>query len=144
MKAAQIVLIEDNPADVYLVELALKESGVIYEMTKFKRGEEALQALCPPEGTADTSAFMPDAILLDLNTPKSDGFQVLIKMKLSPRLAHVPMAIITSSQATSDKHRTVLQGARYIQKPAQLEEFLNTVGHAVKEMLEGRSDFENP
>src|SRR6266852_3393158 len=135
MKAAQIVLIEDNPADVFLVELALKESGVLHEMTKFKSGEEALRALCPPEGT-ETSAFVPDAILLDLNTPKSDGFEVLIKLKLSPRLARVPMAVITSSQATSDKHRTGLQGTRYIQKPAQLEEVLTTVGQAIKEMLE--------
>ena len=74
MKAAQIVLIEDSPADIFLVELALKESGVIYELTKFKSGEEALRVLCPPEGT-QINAFVPDAILLDLNTPKSDGFQ---------------------------------------------------------------------
>src|SRR5713226_5837929 len=134
MKAAQIVLIEDNPGDVLLVELALKESGVTYEMTQFKSGQEALRALCPPEGT-ETSAFVPDAILLDLNTPKSDGFQILIKLKQAPRLAHVPMAVITSSQAPSDKHRTSLQGSRYIQKPAQLEEFLTTVGQAIKAML---------
>src|SRR5438045_2753384 len=111
MKAAQIVLIEDNPADIFLVELALKESGIIYEMTKFKSGEEALRSLCTQEGT-ERSAFVPDAILLDLNTPKSDGFQVLIKLRQSPRLAHVPIAIITSSQAASDKHRTSLQGIR--------------------------------
>jgi CheY-like chemotaxis protein len=71
-----------------------------------------------------------------LNTPKSDRFQVLIKLKQSPRLAHVPMAVITSSQATSDKYRTGLQGTRYIQKPTQLEEFLTTVGQAVKDMIE--------
>ena len=129
------MLIEDNPADVFLVELALKESGVLHEMTKFKSGEEALRALCPPEGT-ETSAFVPDAILLDLNTPKSDGFQILIKLKQAPRLAHVPMAVITSSQAPSDKHRTSLQDTRYIQKPAQLQEFLTTVGQAIKEMIE--------
>src|SRR5258707_218657 len=123
MKAAQIVLVEDNPADVLLVELALKESGLTYEMTKFKSGREALTALCPPEGT-ETSTFVPDVILLDLNTPMSDGFQVLSKLRLSPRLARVPMAVITSSQAASDKHRTALQGTRYIQKPAQLQEFL--------------------
>src|SRR5260370_41851154 len=117
MKPAQIVLIEDNPADVFLVELALKESRVTYDLTKFKSGEEALMALCPPEGT-QTSAFVPDAILLDLNTPKSDGFQVLLKLKLSPRLARVPLAIITSSQAARDKHRNPLQVTRYIQKPA--------------------------
>jgi len=143
MKAARIVLIEDNPADVFLVELALKESGVLHEMTKFKSGEEALRALCPPEGT-ETSAFVPDAILLDLNTPKSDGFQVLIKLKQAPRLAHVPMAVITSSQAPSDKHRTSLQDTRYIQKPAQLQEFLTTVGQAIKEMLEKGGGFEEP
>ena len=139
MKPAQIVLIEDNPADVYLVELALEEYGVTYEMTRFKSGEEALRALCSSEAT-EKSAFVPDAILLDLNTPKSDGFQILIKLKQAPRLAHVPMAVITSSQAPSDKHRTSLQGSRYIQKPAQLEEFLTTVGQAIKQMLdEGRA-----
>jgi len=46
------------------------------------------------------------------------------------------MAVITSSQAPSDKHRTSLLGTRYIQKPAQLEEFLTTVGQAIKEMIE--------
>ena len=143
MKAAQIVLIEDNPGDVLLVELALKESGVLHEMTKFKSGEEALRALCPPEGT-ETSAFVPDAILLDLNTPKSDGFQVLIKLKQAPRLAHVPMAVITSSQAPSDKHRTSIQGTRYIQKPAQLKEFLTTVGQAIKEMIEEGKASQSP
>jgi chemotaxis family two-component system response regulator Rcp1 len=141
MKPAQIVLIEDNSSDVLLVELALKESGVTYELMKFKSGQEALDALCPPEGT-ETGAFVPDAILLDLNTPRSDGFQVLIKLKQSPLLAGVPMAVITSSQATSDMHRAAAQGARYIQKPAQLEEFPATVGQAVKEMLEGKTGFQ--
>ena len=135
MKPAQIVLIEDNPADVYLVELALKEKGITHEMTRLNSGEEALRALCPPEET-ESGAFVPDAILLDLNTPKSDGFQVLSTLKQVPRLASVPMAVITSSQAANDKHRTSLQGARYIQKPSQLDEFLTTVGQAVKDMIE--------
>src|SRR5882757_5212564 len=135
MKSVHIVLIEDNPADVFLVEMALKESGIMCELTKFRSGQEALTALCGPEQT-QTNALVPDAILLDLNTPKSDGFQVLIKLKQSPRLAHVPMAVITSSQMASDKHRTSLQNTRYIQKPTALQDFLTTVGQAVKEMLE--------
>jgi CheY-like chemotaxis protein len=143
MKPPRVVLIEDNPADVYLVELALQESGVIYELTKFENGEEALRALCPPQGT-DTSGFVPDAILLDLNTPKCDGFHVLITLKRSPHLAHVPMAVITSSLAASDKHRISLQGARYIQKPTQLEEFLTTVGQAIKDMIEERRASKSP
>ncbi len=80
--------------------------------------------------------FVPDAILLDLNTPKSDGFNVLLRLKNTPHLAEVPIAIFTSSQATIDKTRSsVLGAARYIQKPSSLEEFLNTVGQAIKEML---------
>jgi CheY-like chemotaxis protein len=132
MNPAQIVLIEDNPADVLLVELALKENGVSSQLTRFASGEEALRVLCEPGGA---EGLVPDAILLDLNTPRSDGFQVLIKLKQFPRFTNVPIAILTSSRATSDKHRSRLQGARYIEKPAQLEEFLATVGQAVKEML---------
>ncbi len=100
-------------SDVLLVELALKESGATCELMKFKSGQQALDALCPPKGT-ETGAFVPDAILLDLNTPKSDGFQVLIKLKQSPLLAGVPMAVFTSSQASSDMHGAGLPGTRYI------------------------------
>ena len=131
---AQIVLVEDNPADVLLVEMALQENHILYEMTRFEDGEEAVQALCEQGGKL--RGLHPDAILLDLNTPRSDGFDVLSKLRGSPRLADVPIAIISSSQAKSDKHRTRLLGAiRYIEKPSQLEEFLGTVGKAVKDML---------
>ena len=131
MKPAQIVLVEDNPGDVMLFEMALKENGISCELTLFHTGTEALRALSAPQGTA----FLPDAILLDLNTPRSDGFQVLIQLTQSPRLSHVPIAILTSSRASSDKHRAALQSVRFIQKPSHLEDFLATVGGAVKEML---------
>ncbi len=134
MNAAQIVLIEDNSADVLLVELALKENGILFELTRFKDGQAAVDSLCADAGGKD--GLHPDAILLDLNTPRSDGFEVLGKLRQNPRLSDVPIAIITSSQAHSDKHRTSLMGAvRYIEKPSQLGEFLSTVGLAVKEML---------
>jgi CheY-like chemotaxis protein len=133
MNPVRIVLIEDSPADVYLIELALKENGIPCELTNFESGLEALGVLCPAEDEAAT--FVPDAILLDLNTPKSDGFQVLTRLKQSPRLAQVPIAIITSSSAIGDRHRSAMQGVRYIQKPSGLEAFLATVGQAVKDML---------
>ena len=135
MSARRIVLIEDNPADVFLVKMALKENGVVCEMTQFNNGSEALKVLCPPEGP-EANPPAPDAILLDLNTPKSDGFEVLVRLKHTPYLADVPIAIFTSSQAASDKTRSNLLGAvRYIEKPSGLEEFLSTVGGAIKEML---------
>ena len=71
--------------------------------------------------------------------PNLDGLQLISSIRAHPRLANVPVAIITSSQAASDKARTYRIGAiRYIQKSAHLEEFLNKVGHAVKEMLSVR------
>ncbi len=132
MKPVQIVLIEDNPGDVFLFEMALKESGIPSQLTRFDNGAEALRVLCAPE---EANAFVPDAILLDLNTPRSDGFDVLIKIKQFPRLSQVPLAILTSSQASSDRHRATLQNVRFIQKPAHLEEFLATIGLALREML---------
>jgi two-component system, chemotaxis family, response regulator Rcp1 len=128
MKPARIVLVEDNPGDVLLFEMALKENGIPCELTHFHNGMEALRAL-------RATTFVPDAILLDLNTPRSDGFHVLAQIMQAPRLSHVPIAILTSSRASSDKNRAALQSVRFIQKPSHLEEFLATVGGAVREML---------
>ena len=132
MNPAEIVLIEDNPADVFLVELAMKENGIPYHLTRFASGEEAVKSLCE---LSSGDITIPDAILLDLNTPRSDGFQVLGRLKNTPRLARVPLAIITSSCANSDKFRAKMFGTRHIEKPARLNEFLSTVGGAIREML---------
>ncbi len=135
MSTRRIVLIEDNPGDVLLVQKALEANAVDCETTQFESGVEALKVLCPPECT-EANRLVPDAILLDLNTPKTDGFDVLAQLKNAPHLADVPIAIFTSSQAESDKARSISLGAaRYIQKPSGLEEFLSAVGQAVKEML---------
>jgi CheY-like chemotaxis protein len=74
-------------------------------------------------------------IFLDLNTPRVDGFEVLRTFKGTPRLSGVPIAILTSSRARSDKQRAATLGARYIEKPSQLDDFLSAVGQAAKEML---------
>jgi CheY-like chemotaxis protein len=138
MVPAHIVLIEDNPADVLLVEMALQESGVYFDLTRYADGEEALEALCSVRGAAQS--LRPDVILLDLNTPRSDGFDVLAKLRRTARLSDVPIAILSSSQARSDKNRTRLMGAVcYIEKPSRLDEFLSTVGQAVKDILPAAS-----
>ena len=132
MKPVQIVLIEDNPGDVLLVEVALEENGIPCQLTRFENGGEAVRVLCAP---AEANALVPDAILLDLNTSRTDDFQMLIELKQCPRLSQVPIAILSSSPESNDKHNAALQSVRYIPKPPQLEDFLATVGQAVKEML---------
>lgn len=137
MKPAKVVLIEDNPGDVLLMEMALEENGVTCEIIRFRDGEEALRSLCATNGSA-ADGLRPDVILLDLNTPKTDGFAVLKQLKETPHLAGVPVAIVTSSRALTDKRRAELLGAaRYVEKPSELDQFLSDVGQAVKEMLKG-------
>lgn len=86
MNLPRIVLIEDNPGDVELVKLALRENGIAYALTEFECGRDAVDILC-----AETDdVIVPDAILLDLNTPQTDGFEVLQKLRDCPRLSRVP------------------------------------------------------
>lgn len=132
MKPTQIVLIEDNPADVCLIKIAIKEKGISASLTHFEDGVEAVRVLC---GTAEENALIPDAILLDLNTPRTDGFDALAQLKQKARLSQVPIAVLTSSRARSDKQRAALLGARYVEKPSELKDFLTSVGNAVEEML---------
>lgn len=133
MKPTEIVVIEDNSADVLLVKMAIEEQKISYVMTHFGNGLEAMHALCDPAAAQNGS--VPDIILLDLNTPRSDGFEVLLKLKNTPHLAGVPIAVLTTSRAQSDRRRAYTLGARYIEKPSQLSEFLTSVGQAVSEML---------
>lgn len=133
MKPAWIVVVEDNQADFSLIELALQENGVLCEITRFNTGHEALEFLCRRDAAISP---LPEAILLDLNTPRSDGFEVLGTLKRTPHLAGIPVVILTSSDAPGDRNRTILMGAaRYISKPSHLEDFLATVGEAVKKIL---------
>jgi len=135
---ARIVLIEDNPSDVYLMGFALEQSGLVFELTNFQSGADALPILCPEPDSEQNSddLLVPDLILLDLNTPGPDGFEVLARIRCNAELAGVPVAIITSSESPADKHRAKLLGASmYIQKPTQLTAFINDVGNAVKTLL---------
>jgi CheY-like chemotaxis protein len=133
MRSAEIVVIEDNQADVFLVKLALEEYAIQYALTWFSNGLEAVQALCGPRAAENTPR--PDIILLDLNTPRSDGFEILAKLQQTPRLAQASIAILTSSRAPADHARAAAHGVRYIEKPSQLQDFLGSIGTAVKEML---------
>ena len=134
LKAAIIVLVEDNPADVFLVRKALQEKGIKFELTCFDDGQKALSSL------AEQGRKVPDLILLDLNLPQTDGVDVLRQIRSMPKLADVPVAILTSSESPADMHRTALLGAaRYIRKPSMLQDFLREVGSGVEEILRLRS-----
>lgn len=125
----RILLVEDNPADAYLVEEALRTHGVAYEIHWVRDGEQAIATIAA--GDFD----LPDLVLLDLNLPRVDGKEVLTRIRQIPELAGTPVAIMTSSDSPQDRREMAELGAScYIKKPPTLDEFLQ-VGGMIKTLL---------
>ena len=127
-----ILFIEDNPADVYLVRLALREARQSFELGVIEDGEEAL---CFVQRMGQESALpRPSLILLDLNLPRRDGIEVLHAIRESAELSNTPVAVLTSSDAAEDRARATAGGAdRYILKPSRLEGYA-TVAKTICEL----------
>ena len=130
-----IVLVEDNDGDVYLLKKALSAFDAGAKITRYANGEDAIRTL------ADESAALPDVILVDLNLPGSEGFEVLTAIRTKPWLVDVPIGVFTSSDDNRDRHRVALLGAeRYIYKPPDLSRFITEVGQGVMELLRERQE----
>jgi chemotaxis family two-component system response regulator Rcp1 len=122
----QILLVEDNPADVRLLEEAFKESRIESRLSVVPDGVEAL-AFLRREGRYST-APQPDLVVLDLNMPRKDGRQVLTEMKADPQLRIIPVMILSSSSLQEDQRMAATLGAvRYIIKPHDFSQFLQVV-----------------
>jgi CheY-like chemotaxis protein len=117
---ARIFLAEDNPADVYLIEQALREHGVNYQLEVAEDGKEALKFLRSDTRVSECS--QPGLILLDLNLPQHDGTEILRCIRQSPPLASVPVVVFTSSDSPKDRLLAIQSGAtRYFRKPSSLK-----------------------
>ena len=129
------MLVEDNPADATLVRKALEEHAVEGELLIISDGERAIDFI----HALDThpSEECPGLAIIDLNLPKKPGREVLEQMRLSQRCRHVPVVILSSSDAARDRADAARFGAnRYIRKPSRLEEFLG-LGAVFKAALAG-------
>jgi len=126
MRPAEILLVEDNPADVRLTREALLEGKVRNNLSVAADGVEAL-AFLRREGSY-AGAVVPDLILLDLNLPRKDGREVLEEIKADPSLRHIPVVVLTSSQAEQDILRAYdLHANCYVTKPVDLDQFIHVV-----------------
>jgi CheY-like chemotaxis protein len=131
----RIVVVEDNPGDVHLLRLALREAGVVCDLRVLEDGAEGM-SLARREGRhADR---LPDLIVLDLNLPKHDGLEVLAALRAQPAMRAVPVVVFSSSTSPSERARVEELGAeKFLAKPPDLDAFL-AVGPMLKALLQGR------
>jgi two-component system, chemotaxis family, response regulator Rcp1 len=125
-RPVEILLVEDNPGDVRLTREALREGKVRNNLAVAADGVEAI-AYLRKEGEYE-NAVRPDLILLDLNLPRKDGREVLEEIKADPSLRHIPVVVLTSSQAEEDIVRAYdLHANCYVTKPVDLDQFIRVV-----------------
>lgn len=128
-KTFNILLVEDNPGDVRLTQEALKESDIPTNVDVAVDGEEAIEYLIQRAPVNEK----PDLILLDLNLPKKNGLEVLETIKHHDNLKHIPVIIITSSEAEFDITKSYdLHANCYISKPVEFDEFNEVVQNIVR------------
>ena len=122
-KNAEILLVEDNPADVDLTRESLDEARILSDLHVAKDGVEAMRFLRREEPFEE--APTPDLVLLDLNLPRKDGREVLRECKEDDQLKKIPVVVLTSSEAESDVMRAYdLHANSYVVKPVDLDQFV--------------------
>jgi CheY-like chemotaxis protein len=125
-KTIEILLVEDNPADIRLAQEAFKDAKVRNILHTVGDGVEAMAFLRRQGKYADVAR--PDLILLDLNLPKKDGREVLAEIKTDERLKLIPVVILTVSKDEEDILKTYnLHANCYITKPIDFEQFMKVV-----------------
>jgi two-component system, chemotaxis family, response regulator Rcp1 len=119
----QILLVEDNPGDIRLIQEAFKESGLCGRLNITRDGEQAL-AFLRREGEYKDSP-RPAFVLLDLNLPRKDGREVLAEIKKEESLRQIPVIILSTSTRAEDISRAYdLHANCYVPKPVDLDKLV--------------------
>lgn len=121
MNEVQILLVEDNDGDIILTQEALKEGKIKNRISVARDGEEAMNLL-------HAASKLPDLILLDINLPKLNGFEVLSAIKTNDRLKAIPVIMLSTSGADKDVLTSYNNYANcFITKPVDFTRFMEVV-----------------
>ncbi len=122
--SAEILLVEDNPADIELTLRAFRVNNVSNAVHIARDGVEALEFLFGDDGAAKQLCV----VLLDVKMPRMDGLETLKRMRADPRTRHLPVVMMTSSSEESDRLMSYDNGANsYIVKPVDFDNFSEAV-----------------
>lgn len=121
-----ILLVEDSPVQQALTRRALEDSTLEADLRVVDDGVAALQYLRGEGEYADRTAHpLPDIVLLDLNMPRMNGHEFLSRLKSDAKLAHIPVTVLTTSNADADATASYARGASaFVTKPAEYEKFV--------------------
>ena len=121
-----VLLVEDNPGDIYLISSALAQGAIEKRLSVVTDGAEAIDYL--ERRGRHAGAAAPDLVLLDLNLPKVDGRDVLTFIKNSAALRHISVLIFSTSDRETDIKSAYESHANcYLHKPVDLDEYLDIV-----------------
>ncbi|MFB6121058.1 MAG: response regulator [Halobacteriaceae archaeon] len=122
----EVLLAEDNPGDAKLTQKAFDQGNILNNLHVVPDGVEAMRFLRQEGDHADKPR--PDLVLLDLNMPRKDGWDVLEDLKSDPDLSRIPVIVLTSSEAEEDMVKSYeLQANAYLTKPVDFQGFLEIV-----------------
>ena len=128
--AINVLVVEDSPADIYLIRTSLSLGKIPKHLSVVTDGEEALEFLT--RSGKYNEAPRPDLILLDLNLPKMDGREVLERIKADPDLKRIPVLVLSTSKSDRDVSSAYEHHANcYLAKSNELDEYLGVV-HAIE------------
>lgn len=135
---ALILVIEDNCEDYETTVRAFRKAGVESAINRCNDGDEAIDYLLRRGDYAQRpDALLPTIILLDLNMPGTDGFEVLAIIKQDDSLKSIPVIILSTSASQNDIEFCYKAGANsYLEKPVDLEGFLNAIKRVKEYWLE--------
>jgi len=134
-RKAEILLVEDNEADIRLTEEALRETKVPLNLNIVRDGQQAVDFVFKQNGFANSPT--PDLMLLDLNLPYKNGKDVLFEIKSHPDLKTIPVIMLSTSQASEDINEAYkLHANCFLSKPVDFEEFLDLTRQITSYWLE--------
>jgi chemotaxis family two-component system response regulator Rcp1 len=129
-----ILIVEDNPPDVFLIRAALKAANIDTPVHVVKDGEQATRFF--DQADSDHAAPCPRLVILDINLPRKQGGEVLQHMRRSRKCSEALVVVVSTSESARDRESMITLGAnRYFRKPSEYDDFMK-LGNMIKELLD--------
>jgi CheY-like chemotaxis protein len=126
MPKKKILIVEDNPGDLLLLQHAMKYIKVRCEFQVFRDGQDAMNYIIQP------SKDKPELILLDLNLPRYSGWDLLEAIKKQPALGGVCVMILSTSDSPSEMEKARREGVLYFKKALDFEGYIDTAHEIIE------------